>query len=510
MIMKNKTKMMCWQAALVACLIPQVGFAQEDSLQVFKAVEVEFGTQPGKVYTLEGSYDLVTWEALEDEVFGHGGIERRLYSARSLNQAVPDYFRLVVGETAIDGLAPWALSGVTINMDDQPGGDLMMFNSESEGIDGGITPDPFTYTYVRTGPDEGQIEIFYDSKKRDVVHLTFTSSGNGTWVRDEYRKGKLKDRDTGIFSVVTDDGGQIPGGGAGGGTTDPNLPTEMPVELEGLTYSFHSGGHPDRLVFETATSGTEYGDDEDDNEANVFTYTYTQTGVDTAVLLVQFKADKWDEYELTFSNGAQGSFIRKEYKDGELDDTDMGMFSPVDSAASGSTGTDDNGGATGGTDDNGGATGGTDDNGGATGGTDDNGGATGGTDDNGGATGGTDDNGGATGGTGDNGGVDVAAAAAVEGFNYSMVVGLQTVRLEFSGADAGTEHDDSGPNPFTYIYEVTGAATANLVVVLKADKWDEYVLTFTGDGVGTFERTEYDNNLLKDTDSGTFSAVSIN
>jgi hypothetical protein len=480
MIMKNKTKMMCWQAALVACLIPQVGFAQEDSLQVFKAVEVEFGTQPGKVYTLEGSYDLVTWEALEDEVFGHGGIERRLYSARSLNQAVPDYFRLVVGETAIDGLAPWALSGVTINMDDQPGGDLMMFNSESEGIDGGITPDPFTYTYVRTGPDEGQIEIFYDSKKRDVVHLTFTSSGNGTWVRDEYRKGKLKDRDTGIFSVVTDDGGQIPGGGAGGGTTDPNLPTEMPVELEGLTYSFHSGGHPDRLVFETATSGTEYGDDEDDNEANIFTYTYTQTGVDTAVLLVQFKADKWDEYELTFSNGAQGSFIRKEYKDGELDDTDMGMFSPVDSAASGSTGTDDNGGATGGTDDNGGA------------------------------TGGTDDNGGATGGTGDNGGVDVAAAAAVEGFNYSMVVGLQTVRLEFSGADAGTEHDDSGPNPFTYIYEVTGAATANLVVVLKADKWDEYVLTFTGDGVGTFERTEYDNNLLKDTDSGTFSAVSIN
>ncbi|MFM1941139.1 MAG: hypothetical protein RI897_121 [Verrucomicrobiota bacterium] len=490
MIMKNKTKMMCWQAALVACLIPQVGFAQEDSLQVFKAVEVEFGTQPGKVYTLEGSYDLVTWEALEDRVFGHGGIERRLFSARSLNQAVPDYFRLVVGETAIDGLAPWALSGVTINMDDQPGGDLMMFNSESEGIDGGITPDPFTYTYVRTGPDEGQIEIFYDSKKRDVLHLTFTSSGNGTWVRDEYRKGKLKDRDAGIFSVVTDDGGQIPGGGAGGGTTDPNLPTEMPVDLEGLTYSFHSGGHPDRLVFETATSGTEYGDDEDDNEANVFTYTYTQTGVDTAVLLVQFKADKWDEYELTFSNGAQGSFIRKEYKDGELDDTDMGMFSPVDSAASGSTGTDDNGGATGGTDDNGGTTGGTDDNGGT--------------------TGGTDDNGGATGGTGDNGGVDVAAAVAVEGFNYSMVVGLQTVRLEFSGAASGTEHDDSGPNSFTYTYEVTGDATANLVIVLKSDKWDEYSLTFTGDGVGTFERTEYDNNLLKDTDSGTFSAVSIN
>jgi hypothetical protein len=212
--------------------------------------------------------------------------------------------------------------------------------------------------------------------------------------------------------------------------------------------------------------------------------------------LVQFKADKWDEYELTFSNGAQGSFIRKEYKDGELDDTDMGMFSPVDSLASGSAGTDDNGGATGGTDDNPG--------------TDDNGGTTGGTDDNGGATGGTDDNGGATGGTGDNGGADAVAAAGVEGFNYSMVVQLQTVRLEFSGAAAGTEHDDSGPNPFTYTYEVTGTNTANLVIVLKADKWDEYSLTFTGEGVGTFERTEYDNNLLKDTDSGTFSAASIN
>ena len=59
--------------------------------------------------------------------------------------------------------------------------------------------------------------------------------------------------------------------------------------------------------------------------------------------------------------------------------------------------------------------------------------------------------------------------------------------------------------PFTYTYTVTGALTARLVLRFKADKWDEYDLTFqAGANTGTFVRREFDRNVLKDTDTGSF------
>ena len=96
--------------------------------------------------------------------------------------------------------------------------------------------------------------------------------------------------------------------------------------LKGLTYVMRTGATPDRLVFSTDSAGIESGDDVNDDEPNAFTYTYTSTGDTTAALVVQFKADKWDEYDLTFVAGNTGAFVRREFDDGVLDDTDTGAF----------------------------------------------------------------------------------------------------------------------------------------------------------------------------------------
>jgi hypothetical protein len=133
-----------------------------------------------------------------EEVYGHGRREDRLLSTRAQENGGIEVFRVVATEAATDGPAPWSLAGLVLSLDDQPGGDLMRFVSETNGSDEGEEPDPFAYVYTRLGTHEAKAQISYTGAKVDVLTLTFTTSSAGTWVRDEYRKGRLKDRDTGV------------------------------------------------------------------------------------------------------------------------------------------------------------------------------------------------------------------------------------------------------------------------------------------------------------------------
>ena len=80
-------------------------------------------------------------------------------------------------------------------------------------------------------------------------------------------------------------------------------------------------------------------------------------------------------------------------------------------------------------------------------------------------------------------------------------------RLIFTSATQGQEVDpiDNDIDGFTYVLTPTGASTATLVLTFKPDKWDEYTLNFAPSGGGTFTLREFDDNALKDTDSGNFT-----
>jgi hypothetical protein len=82
-------------------------------------------------------------------------------------------------------------------------------------------------------------------------------------------------------------------------------------------------GQTPRLVFQSAATGIEF----DDSAPSDFSYTYTSTGTNTYTLIVQFKPDRWDEYSLTFNNGAGGTMVRKQYRSNQLNRTDGGPFS---------------------------------------------------------------------------------------------------------------------------------------------------------------------------------------
>lgn len=417
-----------------------MAFSAPAGITIHTAIEVEFGTESGKVYQLQGSSNLGDWSGIGDAVFGNGRAVSRVFSTRTGDEVAFQSYRLDVGDVPTNGLAPGSLAGVTLSLDDQPGGDRMRFVSETDGVDEGVQPDPFTYAFSRVDLNTVTAGIRVASDKRDLLTLTFTAPGMGTWVREEYRREKLKDRDTGVFLVLSEGGS-----GTGGGTnTPPVVPVDMPAALAGLAYVFESGCGPVRLEFTSAGTGVEVGDDVNDDEPNLFTYQFAASGANAASLVITRKPGRYDEYDLTFVSGAQGAFVRREFRDGVLRDTDHGSFSsagtvPVNPPA----------------------------------------------------------------------GTGTMPTGTLSGLAYVMSGGESVDRLVFATATTGTEiSDDVGdtePNVFTYTYSVTGRSTAALVVRFKADRWDEYDLTFLDGNLGGFVRREFQKNSLKDTDTGIFS-----
>lgn len=408
-------------------------------IEIRHAAEVEFETERGHYYQLQRSTNLVDWQNVDDSIYGHGGRERRLRTAHPDDNASHEYFRVVVTQAPTNGFAPWSFAGLNISLDDRPGGNLIAFLTETNGYDLGVTSNAFVYTFTKTGTNEVRVETHpptYYFDRRNVYLFTFNGPGRGTWVRDEFRKGQLKDRDTGVFRYDTGETNNPP-------TPPPVVPTEIPAALAGLAYTFQSGETPERLEFTSATAGTEFGDDAGDTEPNTFAYTYSLTSSNTASILVTFKPDKWDEYTLIYSGPAQGSFSRREFKDGALDDTDSGAFSIVGLPPGTNTNTPP--------------------------------------------------------------GSTNPPPATPLGFTYTMLSGAIPERLAFQSASAGLQLDDSAPTDFTYTYASTGVNTFSLVVQFKADKWDEYVLTFTNGTAGNFTRRQFDRSVLKDEDAGPFT-----
>jgi hypothetical protein len=417
--------------------------AQADrGVRINRAVEVEFETERGRAYKVQSSADMVEWEEADDKIYGHGGRGTRLYSTSGEEGKGHKFFRIVEAEVPEEGLAPWSFAGLTLSLGGRPNGDFIQFQTETAGVRlGGGAPDPFAYTLTRTGADRVRLEIQRSGApgRRDIYTFVFVSAGKGTWVRDEFRKSELKDRDVGAFSVVE---GNIPGvendpPGA------PIIPIERPAMLSGKAFVFQSGSTPDRLEFATDTAGIQTGDDVDDGELNRFTYVYSAGEHPTASLTVNFKADRWDEYTLTFASANQGSFVRREFKKGQLDDIDSGAFSSTSLPAPAEPPA---------------------------------------------------------------GGVVPGDSPAGLSFVMDDGGEIPT-RIVFTSATAGTEFDDSEPSEFTYVYSVTGSGTATLVLTFKPGKWDEYSLTFNKDShTGTFIRREFDKNSLKDSEIGSFAA----
>ena len=167
----------------------------------------------------------------------------------------------------------------------------------------------FTYTYTPAG-STATLHLQYKVDKWDDYTLNYAT---GTFVRQEYDQNVLQHTRVGSFSIA----GSNPGGP---GVTPVNGGT-APVAIAGVNWVVKqpNGAVEASVMFANGASGTE---NDPDGDIDPFTYSYTTNGT-TAVLRLDFKTGKWDEYDLDF---VSGTYTRREFKNSSLDDTDTGTF----------------------------------------------------------------------------------------------------------------------------------------------------------------------------------------
>lgn len=534
-------------------------------LRVFTSIEVEFATETNRYYALQGSSDLQQWTAIGDPVFGNGQVVKRMFSTRSGELVSFGTYRLAVVERpSTNSYAPWDLAGRMIQLSDDSGPDLFRFVSPTDGLRHASGEDRFDYTYLKTAENVAELNVVLPEGRSNHVVLQFSAPDQGTFVLEQYRDARLKGRDLGTFtlSAIPSPSGD-PTTGQTNAVPETPAPPSVPADLSGRAFSFSAGGEPDRVEFVSATAGFEREDRvklDDDGGRKPFTYTYEVSGTNQAALNLDFGRGRVDAYDLTFTVGEQGAFVRRELRDGVVHDVDRGRFSgagPVvtDPISTGGT-TSSGGNSTGGSTATGGSTSGTDadywnhgvapepgddkggtrpdpttDSGASQGGTtvepgddkggngaepgDDHGSTTvepgddqGGTavepgDDNGG-------NGGTVGGTTGGGtpndppAATPTAPAALTGLALDFGSDL----YRFASATAGSKNGSSGVDAFTYEYQPGASGAATLKVVVKSDRWFEFALTFGIDGKsGTYRQREFRSGALKSEKQGSFAVV---
>lgn len=450
-----------WRYAIALASVPLLfrsagTVCAEPEVQIAPAVEIQYVTQVGKAYILQGALNLTNWTDIGYRVLGHGRSVRHLFPTRS--DGTSDYvaYRVLEQEGPTNGFAPWSLDGGRIQQSTEGATNVVEYLDDHAGRDlYSSASDPFAYVFSRLSENDAQVERAYGPDRHDRVTYSYAGPGLGTWVREEYRLDVLERRIIGSFRYLSDATNCPPGVTNPPVVITPGLPPAPPALLTNLVYYVQSGALPDQLTFLTASTGTESstaaGRHVEHGTANAFTYTYTVLSATTASLNINFGyygfgGDR-NEYDLTFTDGPSGTFVRRIFRLGSLVSTDSGTFSPYQHPPS----PPETPGTT------------------------------------------PDPNG--------------PPPANPDGLTFVMARSDDPVRLVFRNPVSGVAFDDSAPSDFSYTYTPGEASKYNLVVRYKVDRWEEYDLTFTTGIDGTFVRREFKKGKLDRSDAGVFTVT---
>ena len=149
-------------------------------------------------------------------------------------------FALLIGALPLKAETPASLVGQFLYFDEGLEDYLVFLDgSGGEERDIGGDVDPFTYTYDVTGATTAKVTVTFAVGRYDVWTLTWTGTGAGTFVREEFRNAALDDTDTGGFEES-------------GGNAAP------PTGLAGIRLEETIDGEDERFEFLTDTKGREF------------------------------------------------------------------------------------------------------------------------------------------------------------------------------------------------------------------------------------------------------------
>ena len=288
---------------------------QDDQVafRIGHAIEVNYQSTPGQVYSVESSSDNQDWVQVGDAYFGDGARVVELISYRKTGDR-SKFFRVRMQDASEVGIGPVSLTGATYLLND--GGVLrtVRFNNGATGTIavGDSEPVTFRYGFLKTGPKTGRLQMLFGDEGLESVAMKFETDSAGTFLCDRFQAGELAERDAGTFSRVYMGPKVIV-------NVDPE--TAAPDSPIGYSFVLFAGEQSnlirvmnDIIVKESAL-----------NTSTSYTYDYSISG-GIGQLTVWKGREKYDFYEFNFGSVGSGEFKRSQYAEGQLKDADVGVF----------------------------------------------------------------------------------------------------------------------------------------------------------------------------------------
>ena len=116
--MKRSYSIIALATALAVSSATQLLAQTPIRLGVYTAIEVEYETELGKSYTLQGSTNLTQWYDLGELEPGTGRRVNRIFSTKEGGEVTYNNYRLRQTAGPTNGFAPWTLSGISVELDD--------------------------------------------------------------------------------------------------------------------------------------------------------------------------------------------------------------------------------------------------------------------------------------------------------------------------------------------------------------------------------------------------------
>ena len=266
------------------------------------AVEISMPTEAGRVYQMQASADLASWQNHGDPVFGTGTPVLQPVAVDSRQ-----FFRLQVLSTPAIGAANWSIGGTAIQLNDsirvvrydfQPGG----LGTTADGT----TSKSFTWTWLRDGPACGRVELSFPDNIRDVLKLNYVTAQVGQFSRKTYSGDRLDQTRGGVF-----------------GPAPPTPSPLVPALITGRSFAFCEQPGGNGLTITSLSAGTRLMD----GSRTSFNANWLVTSSSTAHLAANFSATHGENYRFTFTGPLTGRYTRHTFTEGVFRDEDVGTFS---------------------------------------------------------------------------------------------------------------------------------------------------------------------------------------
>ena len=299
-----------WLLPVLLVVVPSEIPAQAPApvLTLRPAVEVSMPTEPGKLYQMQVSGDLTTWQNHGTPIFGTGNPVVQPMAA-----AAQQFFRLQVLTAPVMGDAPWTPEGSMLQLNEGTRTLRYEFQPNNKGFirpqSGNGPGTAFTWTWLREDLSRGRAEITIPASSttvREIIQFSYIAPRTGQFARRVYKGAHLENSNAGSF-----------------GPASANVLPLVPAVITGRPMAFSEFPTGNALTLTTTNAGLRLMD----GSSTPFGGSWLVTGSNTARLSANYgSSTQGEEYRFTFTGPYTGQYTRQTFTEGVFRDEDQGTF----------------------------------------------------------------------------------------------------------------------------------------------------------------------------------------